>query len=252
MVAKRIIPCLDIRGGRTVKGVQFQALRDAGDPVELAVRYVDEGADELVFLDISATDEERATMADVVRRVAAVLTIPLTVGGGIRSASDVSALLEAGADKVSLNSSAVRSPNLVDELARRFGSQCVVVAIDSKRDASGADEVFVQAGKQGTGKNSVEWAREVVERGAGEVLLTSMDHDGTRGGFALELTLAVSEAVCVPVIASGGAGEAHHFTSVFRDGLADAALAAGIFHDRVMTIGEVKSALQGAGIEVRL
>jgi cyclase len=205
MVAKRIIPCLDIQGGRTVKGVKFQSLRDMGDPVELAARYSSEGADEMVFLDISATNEERATTVDVVRAVARVVRIPFTVGGGISSVADVSRLLEAGADKVSLNSAAVRNPELVEELAKEFGSQCIVVAIDSKSGQDG-DEVFVNAGRKGTGRHTRAWAREVCERGAGEILLTSMDRDGTRDGFGCELVGDISRALSIPIIASGGAG----------------------------------------------
>lgn len=250
MVAKRIIPCLDIKGGRTVKGTKFLNLRDMGDPVELARRYSEAGADELVFLDISATNEERSTTLDVVQRVAQVLTIPFTVGGGISKLDDVSRLLDSGADKVSLNSAAVRNPGLIDEIARRCGSQCVVVAIDTKvHDAR--DEVFIQAGKTATGKQTVAWAKEVVSRGAGEILLTSMDHDGVRNGFAVRLTRNVSNSVSVPVIASGGAGRADHFLEVFANGAADAALAAGVFHERVMTIPEVKEFLATHGVEVR-
>jgi cyclase len=251
MVAKRIIPCLDIKGGRTVKGVNFLNLRDAGDPVELACRYCEEGADELVFLDISATDEERGTTVGVVRAVAAKLDIPFTVGGGVGSIDDVSRLLEAGAEKVSLNSSAVKRPELIDELAREFGSQCIVVAIDSKRGAAG-DEVFIHAGKTAVGRRTLEWAREACARGAGEILLTSMDSDGTRGGFALELTKSVGDAVAIPVVASGGAGESAHFLDVFRQGSADAALAAGIFHDKSLSIPDLKRYLSRHGVEVRL
>ena len=250
MVAKRIIPCLDIKGGRTVKGTKFLNLRDMGDPVELAHGYSEAGADELVFLDISATNEERSTTIDVVQRVARVLTIPFTVGGGISKLDDVSRLLDSGADKVSLNSAAVRNPSLIDQIAHRFGSQCVVVAIDTKLSGAG-DEVFIQAGTTAAGKGTVAWAREVVSRGAGEVLLTSMDHDGVRNGFALDVTKRVSGAVSVPVIASGGAGKIGDFLEVFAHGSADAALAAGIFHDGVMTVPEVKEFLATNGVEVR-
>jgi cyclase len=250
MVAKRIIPCLDIKGGRTVKGTKFLNLRDMGDPVELAKRYSDGGADELVFLDISATNEERSTTIELVERVARALSIPFTVGGGISSVDHVSRLLDCGADKISVNSSAVRTPDLIDQVARRFGSQCVVVAIDTKRSAGG-DGVFVQGGMTPTGKLTVEWAREVCERGAGEILLTSMDSDGVREGFALDITARVAAAVSIPVIASGGAGRVEHFREVFRDGGADAALAAGVFHDGILTVSSVKEFLRKEGIEVR-
>ena len=250
MVAKRIIPCLDIQAGRTVKGVQFLNLRDMGDPVELASQYSREGADELVFLDISATNEERATTVDVVRAVAQVVQIPFTVGGGISSVSDVSRLLEAGADKVSLNSAAVRNPELIDGLAREFGSQCIVVAIDSKRGVSG-DEVFVNAGRKGTGRDTRAWAKEVSERGAGEILLTSMDRDGTRVGFACDLVSDISRELPIPVIASGGAGCEGHFLEVLRDAEADAALASGIFHEGLTSIACLKEFLVRNGVEVR-
>lgn len=250
MVAKRIIPCLDIKGGRTVKGTKFLNLRDMGDPVELAKRYSDAGADELVFLDISATDEERSTTVDVVQRVAKALSIPFTVGGGVSRIDDVSRLLDSGADKISLNSAAVRSPELIDQIARRFGSQCVVVAIDTKC-VDGIDQVFIQAGKKETGLLTREWAAEVVGRGAGEILLTSMDHDGVRNGFAIELTRSVAENVRVPVIASGGAGSPADFLDVFLRGRADAALAAGIFHEGRVNVPDVKEYLVTNGVEVR-
>lgn len=250
MVAKRIIPCLDIQGGRTVKGVNFLNLRDMGDPVELAAQYSQEGADELVFLDISATSEERATTVDVVRTVARVVRIPFTVGGGISSVSDVSRLLEAGADKVSLNSAAVRTPELIEELAKEFGSQCIVVAIDSQNGSNG-DEVFIHAGRKGTGRDTRAWAKEVSERGAGEILLTSMDRDGTRSGFECKLMSDISRELSIPVIASGGAGCEGHFLEVLREAEADAALASGIFHEGLMSIGSLKEFLLQNGVEVR-
>jgi cyclase len=222
-----------------------------GDPVELARRYSDAGADELVFLDISATDEERSTTLDVVARVAKALTIPFTVGGGISRVEHVVSLLDAGADKVSLNSAAIRNPDLIDAAARRFGSQCVVVAIDSKNSDNGP-EVFIQAGKIATGRGTIAWAREASERGAGEILLTSIDNDGVRSGFALELTNAVQEAISVPLIASGGAGEPEHFLEVLTVGEADAALAAGIFHEGLLSIEKLKRFLQEQGVDVRL
>lgn len=251
MVTKRIIPCLDIKSGRTVKGTNFVGLRDMGDPVELARRYSDAGADELVFLDISATDEERSTTLDVVQRVAQALSIPFTVGGGISSIKHVSALLDAGADKVSINSSAVRRPELIDEIAKNFGSQCCVVAVDSRRTLAG-DEVVIQAGKIGTGLQTIPWVQQVAARGAGEILLTSIDNDGVRTGFAVELTRAVSRIVGVPVIASGGAGQCSHFVDVFEVGQADGALAAGIFHEGLVTVGEVKRYLREKGLAVRI
>lgn len=251
MVAKRIVPCLDIKGGRTVKGVNFMNLRDAGDPVESASRYCLEGADELVLLDISATDEERGTTVRVVREVANTLDVPFTVGGGVRSVADVSRLLAAGADKVSINSAAVRNPGLIDELAREFGTQCIVVAVDTRKSAL-ANEVFVQGGKSPTGIDTLEWVRQAYNRGAGEILLTSMDHDGIGAGFALEITRAVSEAIPIPVIASGGAGAPKDFLEVFRSGGADAALAASVFHDKVLSIGDLKGYLVTNNVEVRI
>jgi cyclase len=250
MVAKRIISCLDIKGGRTVKGTKFLNLRDLGDPVELAKRYSDGGADEVVLLDISATAEERSTTFELVERVARTLSIPFTVGGGISTVDHVSRLLDSGADKVSLNSSAVRSPDLIDRVARRFGCQCVVVAIDTKRNGM-RDEVFIQGGAIATGISTVEWAREVAERGAGEILLTSMDSDGVRDGFDLDCTALVVETVRIPVIASGGAGKEEHFLDLFRDSGADAALAAGIFHEGLVTVSSVKDFLRSEGVEVR-
>lgn len=251
MVAKRIISCLDIRGGRTVKGTRFQDLRDVGDPVELAARYSTEGVDELVFLDISATEEDRSTTLDVVQRVAREISIPFTVGGGVSSLAQVSKLLQAGADKVSLNSAAVRNPGLIDQVASEFGSQCVVVAIDTARTIAG-DRVFIQSGKINTERETLAWAKEAADRGAGEILLTSMDHDGTREGFALQITAGVSEGLAIPVVASGGAGAAAHFLDVFTRGSADAALAAGIFHERAVVVHELKKYLRNEGVEVRL
>ncbi len=250
MLTKRIIPCLDVLGGRTVKGIQFVNLREAGDPVGLAERYTRDGADELVFLDISATVEERETFASLVSSVANVVNIPFTVGGGIRSAADVGRLLEAGADKISVNSAAVSRPALLDELAREFGSQCVVIAIDARRRETGW-VVSTHAGTKLTDRDAVAWAKESVERGAGEILLTSMDRDGTKSGFDLELTRAVSTSVPVPVIASGGAGTEAHFVEVFREGAADAALAASIFHFGEIPIPQLKQSLKEAGIHVR-
>lgn len=251
MLAKRIIPCLDIQVGRVVKGVNFVNLRDAGDPVEQAQIYDDAGADELVFLDISATPEGRQTTIETVRRVADRVFMPLTVGGGVSSVAAMGALLRAGADKVSINSAAVRDPELLTRGAERFGSQCVVLAIDAKRSAPGAWEVYVSGGRKATGLDAVEWARRGVAAGAGEILLTSMDADGTLAGYDLDLTRAVAAAVNVPVIASGGAGRLEHFSSVLTAGRADAALAASLFHDHQLTVGEVKQYLIKAGVNVR-
>jgi len=252
MLAKRIIPCLDVKDGRVVKGVNFVNLRDAGDPVELAAAYDREGADELVFLDISASVEGRATMIEVVRRTAGEISIPFTVGGGISSTDDMKRLLRAGADKVGINTAAVRRPDLITEGARMFGAQCIVVAIDAKFNAEwGEWEVFTHGGRNGTGIKALEWAKEAQRRGAGELLLTSMDADGTKDGFDLALTAAISAAVGIPVIASGGAGGARHFVDVFRDGRADAGLAASIFHYKEVTVREVKDALRAEGVNVR-
>jgi cyclase len=251
MLSKRIIPCLDIKDGRTVKGTRFENLRDAGDPVELALEYCRQGADELVFLDITATQEKRKTLAELVTRIARHIHIPFTVGGGIGSVEDVSALLNAGADKISVNSSAVKNPELIAELAARFGKQCVVLAIDTKADESG-DYVYIGGGRIKTEWQTVHWAKYAVELGAGEILLTSMDHDGTKSGFALDMTRRVSEAVPVPVIASGGAGSEVHFRDAFINGKADAALAASIFHYRELGIPELKRYLNQQGIPVRL
>jgi cyclase len=246
---KRVIPCLDVDAGRVVKGTNFVDIRDAGDPVELAERYDREGADELVFLDITATSDKRDTIVDLARRTADNVFVPFTIGGGIRSVADAQGVLDAGADKVSVNSAAVARPELVGELADVFGAQCVVLAIDAKR-VNGAWEVFVAGGRRSTGIDAVRWAREAVERGAGEILLTSMDRDGTNAGYDLELTRAVSDAVGVPVIASGGAGELSHLADALQAG-ADAALAASIFHFGRFSIPEAKRYLAGAGLAVR-
>jgi cyclase len=250
MLTKRIIPCLDIKDGRTVKGVNFIELRDAGDPVEQAALYAAEGADELVFLDISATLEKRKTLVDLVLKVAAQVNIPFTVGGGISEVGDVQALLGAGADKISINSAAVRRPDLVNELALEFGSQCVVVAVDT-RWVNGEHMVHTHGGSRPTSLRTLDWIREVADRGAGEILLTSMDHDGTKGGFACELTAMVSEMVSIPVIASGGAGTMAHFKDVFTEGKADAALAASIFHFHEISIPSLKAYLEKEGITIR-
>ena len=250
MLAKRIIPCLDVDRGRVVKGVRFVSLRDAGDPVEAAKAYNDAGADELVFLDITASHERRPILLDVVARTAAEAFMPLTVGGGIRTVEDVRALLAAGADKVSVNTAAVERPALVDEAAGRFGDQCIVVAVDAKRQGEGW-EVFTHGGRTPTGRDAVAWAREAVRRGAGELLLTSMDRDGTQQGYDLELTRAVSEAVRVPVIASGGAGTPEHFYEALTEGRADAALAASLFHFGALSVPDVKRYLATRGVIVR-
>jgi cyclase len=251
MLAKRIIPCLDVKDGRVVKGVNFVSLRDAGDPVEQARVYDREGADELVFLDISATPEGRRTTAEMVRRVADQVFLPLTVGGGIRTVEDMRGILLAGADKVSVNSAAVARPELIGEGAERFGSQCVVLAIDARRCAEGGWEVYTHGGRTPTDIDAVEWARRGVGLGAGEILLTSMDADGTLAGYDLELTRAIAQAVNVPIIASGGAGRLEHFTAVLTEGHADAALAASLFHDKQLTVGEVKRYLIERGLPIR-
>ncbi|MGC9468315.1 MAG: imidazole glycerol phosphate synthase subunit HisF [Anaerolineae bacterium] len=253
MLAKRIIPCLDVKEGRVVKGVNFVGLRDAGDPVEQARAYEAQGADELVFLDISATQEGRKTMIDVVRQVAVEVFMPFTVGGGVRTAEDVRNLLLAGADKVSINSAAVRTPEILTAGADRFGSQCIVLAVDAKRMSTDPFrwEVYISGGKVPTGLDAVAWCARGVGLGAGEILLTSIDSDGTLAGYDIELTRTVAEAVSVPVIASGGAGTLAHFAEVLTEGKADAALAASLFHDRVLTIGEVKDYLAAHDIVVR-
>lgn len=251
MLTKRIIPCLDIKDGRTVKGVNFVALTDAGDPVELAERYALEGADELVFLDISATEEKRRTLAELVYHVAEKVNIPFTVGGGISSVDDVAVLLRAGADKIAVNSAAVRRPELINELAERFGSQCVVVAIDAKQ-VEDQWLVHLVGGKVPTSVDLFEWAKEVQERGAGEILFTSMDHDGTKNGFANEALAKLSSMLHIPVIASGGAGKAEHFKDTFIQGKADAALAASVFHYGEIPIPELKAYLEQQEIPVRI
>jgi len=251
MLKKRIIPCLDVKDGRTVKGVNFVNLRDAGDPVALAAEYARQGADELVFLDITATVEKRKTLVELVLHVAEAINIPFTVGGGISSVADVSALLLAGADKVSVNSAAVNNPKLIDQLAREFGDQCIVVAVDSGLIGD-EDIVHINGGRKPTQVKTRQWVKEVQERGAGEILLTSMDHDGTKTGFAVDLTAAISEEVHIPVIASGGAGKKNHFVNIFNEGLADAALAASIFHFQEIGIPELKAFLVDSGIPMRL
>ncbi|QIX59785.1 imidazole glycerol phosphate synthase subunit HisF [Hymenobacter sp. BT18] len=252
MLTKRIIPCLDVKDGRTVKGVRFEGLRDAGDPVALAARYAREGADELVFLDITATNQKRATLVALVRDVARELDIPFTVGGGIGTVSDVEALLMNGADKVSINSAALARPELIDELAARFGSQCIVVAADARYHDADGWQIYTRAGTHNTGRDAVQWCREAAERGAGEILLTSMSNDGTKDGFALDITGAVSRAVTIPVVASGGAGSKQDFTNVFQQAHADAGLAASIFHFGEIGIRELKEHLRQDGIAVRL
>jgi imidazole glycerol-phosphate synthase subunit HisF len=251
MLLRRVIPCLDVDKGRVVKGIEFVQLRDAGDPVELASRYEQEGADELVFLDITASSEKRDTMVQLARRTADEVFIPFTIGGGIRSVEDAQAVLDAGADKVSVNSAAVQRPELVGEMAEVFGAQCVVLAVDARRVAGGNYEVFVNGGRTPTGHDAVEWVREAVERGAGEILLTSMDRDGTEDGYELELTRRVADAVDVPVIASGGAGTLDHLVEAIQVGGADAVLAASIFHYGTYSVHEAKAKLQDAGIPVR-
>ena len=251
MLTKRIIPCLDIKDGRTVKGVNFVDLRDAGDPVELAQRYAEEGADELVFLDISATEQKRKTLADLVYHVAEKLNIPFTVGGGISSVEDVDILLKNGADKVSINSSAVKRPELINELVAKFGSQCIVVAIDAKQ-INGQWKVHLVGGKVPTELDLFQWAKEVEKRGAGEILFTSMNHDGTKNGFANEALAQLSEMVNIPLIASGGAGKMIHFSDTFVQGKADAALAASVFHFKEIAIKDLKEALKKKGIPVRI
>lgn len=255
-LAKRIIPCLDVDNGRVVKGVQFVDIRDAGDPVEVAKRYNEQGADEITFLDIKATHDNRGTMVDVVEAVASQVFIPLTVGGGIRTVEDIRQMLNAGADKVCINSAAVSNPEFVREATQKFGSQCIVVAIDAKRVSAEGEpnrwEIFTHGGRKPTGIDAIEWAKKMVDFGAGEILLTSMDRDGTKSGFDLELTRAVSDAVAVPVIASGGVGELQDLTDGVKIGRADAVLAASIFHFGEHTVQEAKQQMASQGIEVRL
>lgn len=252
MLAKRIIPCLDVKDGQTVKGVNFENLRYAGDPVELAKKYSDEGADELVFLDITATNEKRKTTVEMVKKVASQVFIPFTVGGGINSIDDMKMLLQAGADKIAINSAAVKNPDLISESSSYFGSQCIVVAVDAKR-VDGEFFVHINAGKVNSGRKLLDWVKEVENRGAGEILLTSMDADGTQNGFDIEMTKLVAQSVKIPVIASGGAGpNVEHFTDVFVDGFADAALAASIFHFGTLPVPDLKKELKQNNIEVRL
>ena len=253
MLAKRIIPCLDVTGGRVVKGTKFVALKDAGDPIEIAARYEEQGADELTFLDITASSDNRGLLLQMIEAVAAQVFIPLTVGGGVRTLADIRALLNAGADKVSINTSAITNPDLVKDAAGHFGSQCIVVAIDAKQtDGAPRWQVFTHGGRKATGLDAVEWAQQMAEFGAGEILLTSMDRDGTKDGFDLALTKRVSETVAVPVIASGGVGNLQHLAEGIMVGKADAVLAASIFHYGEFTIAEAKGYLAEQGIEVRL
>lgn len=248
----RVIPCLDVKDGRVVKGVNFVGLRDAGDPAELAARYDREGADEIVFLDITASHEQRATIVELARHTAEEVFIPFTIGGGLRTEEDVRVVLAAGADKASINSAAVRDPSLIERCAGHFGSQCIVVAIDAKRRPDGSGwEVYLNGGRLETGREAVDWAREAADRGAGELLVTSMDRDGTKDGFDTDLLAAISDAVNVPIIASGGAGTLDHFAEAATAGRADAVLAASVFHDGVFSVAQVKDAMAAAGVDVR-
>ncbi len=249
---KRIIPCLDVKDGRVVKGTNFVGLRDAGDPVELAAKYDDEGADELTFLDITASSDKRDTIVNVARDCASKVFIPFTIGGGIRTTDDMRALLKAGADKISVNTAAIKRPELIREGAEKFGRQCIVLAVDARRNGENSWEVYINGGRTPTGLDCLEWVKKAVDLGAGEILLTSMDADGTKAGYDISLTRAVSETVSVPVIASGGAGELAHFYDVLTDGRADAVLAASVFHYGQFTIKQVKEYLRSRGVEVRL
>ncbi len=252
MLAKRLIPCLDVKNGRVVKGVNFEGLRDAGDPVEVASRYNAQGADELCFLDITASHEGRGTLLDIVQRTAEQCFCPLTVGGGVRAVEDIRTLLRAGADKVSINSAAIKDPDLLTRGAQSFGAQCIVLAIDAKRAGPGKWHVYIHGGRIDTGRDAVEWAREGVARGVGEILLTSMDADGTKEGYDLELTRSISESVNVPIIASGGAGNLEHMHQALTTGKADAALAASIFHYGTYTLSQAKTFLHEKGVPVRI
>jgi len=252
MLTKRIIPCLDIKDGRTVKGINFENIRDAGDPVELGALYAQQGADELVFLDITATVEKRKTLRELVNRISHHINIPFTVGGGISSVEDVRILLQNGADKISVNTAAYKNPQLISDLSREFGSQCVVLAIDTRQEADGNWYVYLNGGRTATGTLTETWARQAVDSGAGEILLTSMNHDGTKRGFALDITGTLARSLPVPVIASGGGGAMEHFTEVFKEGNADAALAASIFHFKEIAIPELKSYLLQQGIHIRI
>ena len=252
MLTKRIIPCLDIKDGRTVKGTNFINLRDAGDPVELGALYAQQGADELVFLDITATIEKRKTLSDLVNKIAHHVNIPFTVGGGIKTVDDVSLLLQNGADKISINTAAFKNPSIINELAKEFGSQCVVLAIDTKKEDDGEWYVYLNGGRTKTNTECFEWAKQAVDLGAGEILLTSMNHDGTKNGFAIDITKLLSENLPVPVIASGGAGTMAHFTDVFKNASADAALAASIFHFKEIAISDLKKYLFNQNIPVRI
>jgi len=252
MLTKRIIPCLDVKDGRTVKGTNFLNLRDAGDPVELGAAYAAQGADELVFLDITATVEKRKTLAELVKRVARHINIPFTVGGGINNLEDVSVLLASGADKITINTAAYKNPNLISEIAAAAGSQCVVVAIDAKQEADGAWYVYLNGGRTKTSQECFAWAKEAESRGAGEILLTSMNHDGTKSGFAIDITKRLATGLSIPVIASGGGGTMQHFADVFTDAAADAALAASVFHFKEIDIPDLKCYLKNSGIPMRL
>ncbi|UEG49773.1 imidazole glycerol phosphate synthase subunit HisF [Ferruginibacter lapsinanis] len=252
MLTKRIIPCLDIKEGRTVKGVNFVDIRDAGDPVELALLYSQQGADELVFLDITATVEKRKTLVELVKKVAAAINIPFTVGGGISTVEDVSVLLQNGADKISINTSAYKNPQIIADMSKEFGNQCIVLAIDTKKEEDGEWYVYLNGGRTKTETKTIDWAKQAVDLGAGEILLTSMNNDGTKAGFALDITAALSELLPVPIIASGGAGTMEHFKEVFEGGKADAALAASIFHYKEIGIPELKNYLSQQKINIRL